>query len=420
MFLKQSIPGKIYLMKLKETYTNSLKLIAVLGILFLGISCQDEIPLETFDFETLLVVEATLTDVNEIQQIKLSQTVELNSQESAYVDNASVVVTASNGQSYSYTYDVDGVYVSTEAYAAQQDLTYTLTINVNGKTYTSSAQSLPATAQIDSVFVEPAVKNDVQGLQIFVNSTGSSDQVNYFRYEYDETYKVIAPSHSDQDIDIQNLDNTVNGFEYDIVITEREQEERVCYNTAPSFGIRISSTSNVTGASVNNVPVRFIANTDPIIRERYSILVKQYSQSIEANSFYRILNDFGNLESFLSQNQPGFVVGNINNEADEDENIIGFFEVASYTESRIFFNYEDFNLTRPDYFFECEEVLLSYNDNSAQDGDRNERNFIIQLVNSDLYTLVNFQFPEVTLVRPECGDCTTIANSNEIPEFWEE
>ena len=53
-------------MKLKETYTNSLKLIAVLGILFLGISCQDEIPLETFDFETLLVVEATLTDVNEI------------------------------------------------------------------------------------------------------------------------------------------------------------------------------------------------------------------------------------------------------------------------------------------------------------------------------------------------------------------
>ena len=58
-------------MKLKETYTNSLKLIAVLGILFLGISCQDEIPLETFDFETLLVVEATLTDVNEIQQIKL-------------------------------------------------------------------------------------------------------------------------------------------------------------------------------------------------------------------------------------------------------------------------------------------------------------------------------------------------------------
>jgi len=35
-------------------------------------------------------------------------------------------------------------------------------------------------------------------------------------------------------------------------------------------------------------------------------------------------------------------------------------------------------------------------------------------------TLVNFQFPEVTLVRPECGDCTTIANSNEIPEFWEE
>ena len=49
MFLKQSIPGKIYLMKLKETDSNSLKLIAVLGILFLGISCQDEIPLETFD-----------------------------------------------------------------------------------------------------------------------------------------------------------------------------------------------------------------------------------------------------------------------------------------------------------------------------------------------------------------------------------
>jgi hypothetical protein len=407
-------------MKLKQTNTITFKLLAVLVMIVTSFSCQDEIPLETFDFESLLVVEATLTDLDEVQEIKLSQTVELNSEESVYIDNASVVVTASNGQNYTFNYSENGVYLSSEAFAVQQDITYTLTINVDGKSYTSATQTLPATAQVDDVYVEQAVKNDIQGLQIFANSTGASDRVNYFRYEYEETYKVIAPSHSPQDIDIQNLDNTVNGFEYDIVVTDREQEERVCYNTVPSFGIRISSTSNVTGASVNNVPIRFIQNTDPIIRERYSILVQQYSQSIEANSFYRILNDFGNLESFLSQNQPGFVVGNITNVDDEDENIVGFFELASYSEKRIFFNYEDFNLTRPDYFFECEEVLLSYNDNSAQDGDLNERNFIIQLVNSDLYTLVNFQFPEVTLVRPECGDCTTIANSNEIPEFWEE
>ena len=78
-----------------------------------------------------------------------------------------------------------------------------------------------------------------------------------------------------------------------------------------------------------------------MIRNRYSILVKQYVQSLAAHTYYETLKEISDNGSILSQTQPGFFRGNISSVDNPREKVIGFFEVSSYSEKRIFFNFSD-------------------------------------------------------------------------------
>jgi hypothetical protein len=128
----------------------------------------------------------------------------------------------------------------------------------------------------------------------------------------------------------------------------------------------------------------------------------------------------GNNFNILSGNQPGYIQGNIFNLTNTDR-VIGFFEIASVTENRIYFNYQDFNIPEPPYFFECDYLELSYSDNVGPliDGDTNERALLRTKILFSGYDHVkgvtggaNFG-----IVNPLCGDCTTFA-SNIQPNFW--
>jgi len=74
---------------------------------------------------------------------------------------------------------------------------------------------------------------------------------------------------------------------------------------------------------------------------RYSIFVKQYVQNFAAHTFYQTLKDISGSESILSQTQPGFFAGNIKSDDNPNEKVIGFFDVSSVSNKRIFFNFSD-------------------------------------------------------------------------------
>jgi poly(hydroxyalkanoate) granule-associated protein len=107
--------------------------------------------------------------------------------------------------------------------------------------------------------------------------------------------------------------------------------------------------------------IRFTGQDNPIISHRYSILVRQYLQTPEANSFYRSLRDFSSSDNIFSQVQPGLLEGNISPVGDGDSFVLGYFEVSSVSESRLFFNYVDFfpGEPLPPYFDEsnCDRFL---------------------------------------------------------------
>lgn len=391
------------------------------GIFLFQMGCTEPYEIETVDYESVLVVESTITDEVKPQIVKLSKTSSLENTQILIENNANVTVVGNNGDSFSFSQDNDtGFYVSNQSFQAQLNVNYTLNIvTQDGKQYSSSTVTLTPLVDIDEVFAERIVDptNDKDGVQVFVNTEDPTGNSKYFRYEYEETYKITTPYPSRFITNIINY-NTSTGT-YDVELIEREPEE-ICYSSEISTGISQTTTTELNENRVFRFPARYLSKFDPKIQTRYSILVKQYVQSVEAYTFYKIVKELGSVGSLLSQGQPGYVAGNMVSEANPDEKVLGFFEASSMTSKRIYFNYEDFGLAKPPYFVDCELLILDYNDNTTLDNDWDERETLYYYVTSLNYQVIRLaQGTLYTVVQPECGLCTSFS-SNVRPDFWED
>ena len=153
------------------------------------------------------------------------------------------------------------------------------------------------------------------------------------------------------------------------------------------------------------------------VSHRYSILVKQHVQSYDAYHYYKTLNKFTNSSSLLSQVQPGFFNGNIHSTSNKSSKVIGFFEVTSVSEKRVFFNYRDFiELGRPKHLEKCGPYAFS--DVPAITGSE----LVIALNEGYLFLYENPKRNKENpgpyfLVSQGCGDCTVFGSVNK-PDFW--
>jgi len=376
--------------------------------LFLALAnCTEPFPIGTIEFEDIFVVESTITNELKLQVVKLSRTIDLTDIGQAIVDNAIVKVEASNGNVFDFSQDTEtGNYISNSEFQAMPDITYTLKINTqNGQSYTSKAVTLTPAVAMDRIYPELVVVNEEEGVQVFVDTDILGD-ARYFRYEYEETYEILLPNPT-------SFSWEINGFSnfgaYNIELSERRLDEK-CYSTIESEGIVQTSTSNLGENKIFRFPVKYIASDNPIIKEQYSILVKQYVQSQEAYTFYQILEDLGNVESFLSQGQPGFVTGNIVSETNPDEKVLGFFEASSLTTQRIFFNHKDFGWELPLYFIVCEELKLPPNEQLRKK---------LEFENYQVFSYDENPGPIYSIAQSECTECATFSTHIK-PDFWED
>jgi len=104
-----------------------------LSIWFLVLGCTEEIVIEDNGFESILVVESTITDNLENQTVKLSRTSKLNDTLFQVEQNAIVTVNEGN-TTYNFTSIGNGRYLSDEKFSAKENLDYQLNITTqNGK-----------------------------------------------------------------------------------------------------------------------------------------------------------------------------------------------------------------------------------------------------------------------------------------------
>jgi Domain of unknown function (DUF4249) len=401
------------IMTLKKGY----KFFLVILITFIVNSCVEPFEAKTEPFEAVLVVEGTITNEIKQQEIKLSRTLRLEDEGFEAENNANVKVVDDTQNEYIFKETTPGKYISTTAFNAQPNKSYQLSITTkSGKTYASKPTKLTEATLNNNLYVSREINKDsINGMAMYIDSFDSTGNSKYYRYEYEETYKIIAPYW--YFFDLIAAPEEIDG----VYVAYRTQEERICFKTVKSNDIIIKSTNEFGEDRINPFLIRFIDTGNYILSHRYSLLVKQYVLSREAYSYYKTHKDFSESESLFTENQTGFINGNVFSEDAPEEKVIGFFDVSMVFSKRIFFNYTDFYIDErfPPYPKECIPTSPSLEATSTQP----ESLWAMVKAGTIKFQIENDEpkpgESQYYVVPRICGDCTVLG-SNIVPDFWEE
>lgn len=409
-------------------------LLAIFAILIL--SCIEEVPVETelestISVEDILVVDARLSDELKNHEVQLTRIFALEGEDPIFETGAQVNVVDDQGANFVFNETAPGTYLSAMAFAADHSRTYRLEITTtDGKRYVSSEVAVPDSVPIADIRAQ-RITNDFgeEGVGIFLDNDLSGEEPTFFRYEYEETYKIVAPQWNPFRLRIVRHEPCFpDPFVVDIVTWE--EETQTCFASSKSSRLIQASSLELVGNTIDNFQLHFISRNNYIISHRYSMNVTQYAQTADAYSFYERLGDFSSSDNIFSQIQPGFLEGNISLESNPTEFALGYFEVTSVSKQRMYFNYEDLfpGETLPPYAVNCDSFsnprLWPEAYHCAGPGlcDGNCNSPLIDQLIAGLVTFAgetdDFVSPYYTWPSP-CGDCTKLG-SNVVPEFWSE
>lgn len=395
----------MYHMSFKISHTTLMIFPAMLSVC----ACVEPFDVETQNYESVLVVEATITDELKSQDIILSRAYRLDGDASLPENNAEVSVIENDGREYQFNETEPGKYTSAEMFAAKTGSDYRLVVSTSdGRSYSSdTAQSeISNSDTIDSLYaLRTTDKSGTDGVEVYIDNANSNTNARFYRYEYEETYKFVAPFWVSND-----LVETPEGSSR-LELIPKIREEQTCYRSEKLNTILLGSTNAFQENRLTRFPILFIENGSYSLRYRYSVLVRQFIISQAAYTFYETLRDFSGNESIFSENQPGFFAGNIISETDRNEKVVGFFDVSSVSSKRIYFNHKEIFPELPFPVFQA---------NCTPEAPRFD--VLIDQIRSGNVKYVSGSDEgdgPYNVVPDLCGDCTVLG-SNEVPDFWEE
>jgi hypothetical protein len=370
------------------------KLLAILIIIFSASDgCITEFIPETEESSNLLVVEGIITDQFRTNKIRISRALPLG----RFVNpkplkGCKVTITDDNNNSYSLKEYPIGTYsTDSTTFCGHVGGKYTLTILTGGKTYISSQMELLPVPPIDSLYYEKVVfveSDEVgkaeEGCRIFLNTFDPEKKCLFYRWEFIETWEFRIPF---------------------------PVENNRCWITESSDNINIKNTSIYDQARVTKYPLLLITNVTDRLKERYSILVKQYSLNQDEYNYWEKLQNVTEDVGGLYDITPMAVSSNIHNLNNPAEIILGYFSVSAVTEKRIFIN---------------EKFRGIYNlyGNCIEDTIFGGPRVHIEGLNSYVWILVDnslsFDNPyRVITGNYKCVDCTTRGTLVK-PEYWDQ
>ncbi|KLT71514.1 MULTISPECIES: DUF4249 domain-containing protein [Flavobacterium] len=404
-------------MKYTIRHINLLYKTIVLSLFCLFISsCTEQYVFKTNTFESILVVQANITNELKKQEIKITRSYRLEENGPTPEDGATVYVTDSDKNTYEFEFEKSsGFYVSNTPFQAITGKLYQLNItSKDGKSYSSEVETLTT---VNEIKVEPIIEtiDGEKGVQIRVTSNDPTSKSQFYRFEFEETYKVVAPDWNPNTI-IVDPSNPGPYFTY--LVVPHKKEARVCYTTKKSDDIILISNVGLSEDRID-LPIRFIGVKDPIILQRYSIIVREYVQNLASYTYYKTLKSLSTSASLLSQVQPGFNYGNLKSNDDADQKIVGYFEVSSVSSKRIFFNFRDIFIQDqyPPFFTPC--YVKEYANCWGEVGCSGPK--IHSLVAGsgfeEVYYAQRNKMATLLFVTAGCGDCSKIS-SNIRPLFW--
>jgi hypothetical protein len=255
---------------------------------------------------------------------------------------------------------------------------------------------------VDSVYylrrdiptIDPDV--NIKGIQFYCDLNGESTNSRFYRMEAIETWEY----HADYPLEWW-YDGEIHH------VFPPDYSRFVCWANNPVMDIYTLSTENLIENKYHLFPVNFADNRSSRLVWGYSLLINQYALSETAYTYWDELRIISSVDGGLYNKQPLAIKGNLHNISNPDQDVLGFFGVASLKSKRIFVrNVEGLEL---EYISKC--VPTSPGPRGLED---------ISPLTYPAYLMANAsgQGFDIIVLDPECVNCMALGGTNVKPNFW--
>jgi len=306
---------------------------SVMLICILLAGCVDPYSLEIEDNQKSLVVEALITDQPGWQAIYLSNSSPVNEREIHPETDAYVSVSDDLGRSTEFIEQDPGAYWAwMSADELGTGITYRLDIvTSDGEVYESEPEMFPSPSPaIDSLYWEFETlgtsdrTESLNGIRFYLDLEAEADQGRNYRWELVETWEYYTANLID--------------YYYDGILHEwpDQYSYHTCWYTGKIDQIFTATTRNAESNNIKGFRLNYVSEETQRLQTRYSLQVIQYSLNNEAYDFWKRIEEQNQESGGIYERQLGYVSGNMYNMNNQEEDVLGFFNLCPVSEKRIF------------------------------------------------------------------------------------
>ena len=298
-------------------------------ILFSG-CIEDYTPENIEEISDILVVEGAITNGESVFKLRRSVGLmgELTGEEIA--DYAIVYVEIENSEPLPGIYNGNGTFV-VQTGDLDVETRYRLFVDYQGELYASEYMYPIITPEIDSVSFAPDREGDP--VNVYVSTHDPNNQSKYFRWSYKEIWEAKAELVADLVV--------VDGSMIEISLSS-PHNTYYCWVRDSSKMMILESTEKLSENVIYQKKLTEIPVDNDRLSELYYINVEQTQISKEAFYYYSNLQKNIEQTGSIFAPMPNEIKGNIECITNPNLMVIGFVDVSTTTQKKIFSNLKDY------------------------------------------------------------------------------
>jgi len=369
-------------------------------------SCIDPFIPETSRYDNILFIECLLSnDTTQKQMVKISYSVPILTESGNPGGNSPVRAIGANVKVvrddlvyYDFAEVEPGHYLTTDL-IPEIGRAYKLIVDYNDNTFESDFETMRASPPIDSITFKHTLERlsetgDIyDGYQFLISTHKDQDGPSYYRWEPVGTYLFKIPYEATHIWDGRTQ------------IQASNRDVTFCWSTKPINGIYTGDTEGLSQNRIVEAPLHFESQYGDALSIRYSLNVKQFAITNPAWSFWSDMVRQVNQNGGMYDTQPFRIQGNIRCTTDPELFVAGIFEVAGFSEMRIFVN-------QPTEF-EIIPVVCPWDTIGTID-------LPWYRIPPGSFITLDSGSGEYFYSSPQCYDCTLKNGTTEKPAFWED
>jgi len=333
------------------------RLLYILMVLMLLISCEEIYHPDLDNVDDLLVVEAAIVANNPVNNIFLYYTKGFNETDESYpsVGGATVYLLDDENNRIDCEEYNEGTYELRET--LDQERSYQLYIELNGELYVSEVQSVPDTPHIDTVYGEYINEVSIDG------TASSTESINkeYGIKLYADIAKTGKTNH--YRFYARKVVQYIDYFDTVIGMMPTVGRIYIWRSVYPTGIFNIAGPAEYsTSEDIKKHPLEFFPRNynkyfpDTMTFDGWVYIIHQYGLNDDTYEYYDQLNTQLGTEGKIFDPIYTQVEGNITCSSDPSKTVLGNFEVCSYAESRYYLIYDKrqdpFKVKKIPYFYE--------------------------------------------------------------------